>query len=58
MELQSLKNDTTINKEQDCNINAEETTTLKNKMKLLELKKKLLKDDVTNKKFFIETILQ
>ena len=58
MELQSLKNDTTINKEQDCNINAEETTTLKNKMKLLELEKKLLKDDVTNKNFFIETILQ
>ena len=27
----SLKNETTINKEQDCNINTEETTTLKQK---------------------------
>ena len=47
-EFQLLKNKTIINKEQDCNINTEETTTLKNKIKLLELKNKLLKDEVTN----------
>ena len=57
-ELRSLKNETTINKEQDCNINTEETTTLKNKIKLLELGNKLLKDDVNNKQKFINTILQ
>ena len=37
-ELRSLKNEISINKEQDCNINTEETTTLKNKIKLLNLK--------------------
>ena len=47
-EFQLLKNKTIINKEQDCNINTEETTTLKNKIKPLELKNKLLKDEVTN----------
>ena len=57
-ELRSLRNETTINKEQDCNINTEETSTLKNKIKLLELENKLLKDDVTNKQKFIDTILQ
>ena len=36
-ELRSLKNERTINKQQDCNMNTEETTTLKNKVKLLEL---------------------
>ena len=51
-EFRSLKNETTINKEQDCNINTEETTTLKNKIKLN------LKDDVTNKQKFIDTVLQ
>ena len=57
-ELRSLKNKTTVNKEQDCNINTEETTTLKNKIKLLELGNKLLKDDVSNKQKFINTMLQ
>ena len=57
-ELQLLKNETTINKEQDCNINTEGTTTLKNKRELLELENKLLKDDVTNKQKFIDTLLQ
>ena len=57
-ELQWLKNETTINKEQDFNTNTEETTTLKNKIKLLEHENKLLKDDVTDKKKFIDTILQ
>ena len=47
-ELQLLKNKATVNKKQDCNINTEETTTLKNKIKPLELKNKLLKDEVTN----------
>ena len=42
------KNETTINKKQNCNFNTEETSILKNKIKLLELEKKLLKDDVTN----------
>ena len=57
-ELRSLKNEITINKEQDCDINTEETTTLKNKIKLLELENKLLKDDITNKQKFIDTLLQ
>ena len=57
-ELRSLRNETNINKEQDCNINTEETTTLKNKIKLLELENKLLKDDVTNKRKFIDASLQ
>ena len=56
-ELQLLKNKATVNKKQDCNINTEETTTLKNKIKLLELENKLLKDDVTNKHRSINTIL-
>ena len=57
-ELWSLKNETTTNKEQNCNINIEKTTNLKNKIKLLGLENKLLKDDVTKKQKFIETILQ
>ena len=57
-ELRSLKNDKqrATNKEQDCDINTEETTTLKNKIKLLELENKLLKDDITNKRKFIDTL--
>ena len=59
-ELRSLKNDKqrATNKGQDCDINTEETTTLKNKIKLLELENKLLKDDITNKQKFIDTLLQ
>ena len=57
-ELWSLKNETSTNKEQNCNINIEKTTNLKNKIKLLGLENKLLKDDVTKKQKFIETILQ
>ena len=37
--LRSLKNETTVNKNQDCNINTKEITTLENKIKLLELEK-------------------
>ena len=57
-ELRSLKNETTINKEQDCNFNTEETTTLKHKIKLLELENKLLKDVIANKQKIIGIILQ
>ena len=57
-ELRSSKNETTINKEQVYDINTEETTTLKNKIKLLELENKLLKDDIANKQKFIDTLLQ
>ena len=57
-ELQWLKNETTIKKEQDCDINIEETNTLKNKIKLLELENKHLKGDITNKQKFIDTSLQ
>ena len=53
-DLRSLKNETTINKEQDCNINTEETTSLKNKI----LENRLLKDGVTDKQNFIDKILQ
>ena len=56
--LLSLKNETIINKEHDCNINTEEATTLKNKIKLLELENKFLKDDFTNKQKLIDTISQ
>ena len=55
--LRLSKNETTINKELDCNVNTEETT-LKNKIKLLELENKLLKDDITNKQKFINTVIQ
>ena len=57
-ELRWLKTEAAINKEQDCDINAEETTTLKNKIKLLELENILLNDDITNKQKLIDTILQ
>ena len=56
--LRSLKSETTINKEQDCDINPEETATPKNKIKLLDFENKLLKDDITNKQKFIDTLLQ
>ena len=48
-ELPSIKNEITISKVQDCNINTENTITAKYKIKLLELKNKLSKADVTNK---------
>ena len=57
-ELRSFKNETTINKEQDCDVNTEEPTTLKNKIKLLELESKLLKDNIINKQKFTDTLLQ
>ena len=39
-------------------MNIEETNTLKNKIKLLELENKLSKDDITDKQKFIDTLLQ
>ena len=57
-ELPSIKNEITISKVQDCNINTENTITAKYKIKLLELKNKLSKADVTNKQTLIDTILQ
>ena len=54
----SLKNETTLNKKQGCNINTEEKTTLKSKIKLLESENKLSKDDVTNKLKFTEATLR
>ena len=57
-ELRSLKNETTINQEQVCDIKTEGTTTLKNKIKLSELEKKLLKDFITNKQKLIDTLLK
>ena len=67
-ELWSLKNETTINKEQDRNMNTEKTATLKNKIKLLELENKLLKTNknftfillstFTNKQKFTDTMIQ
>ena len=49
---------TTVNKTQDSSINTEEATTLKNKIKLLELENSFLKNDVINKHKLIDTIVQ
>ena len=53
-ELQSLKNETPGSENKDSDNNFEEKTVLE---KLLELEKKLLKDDISNKQKFIDTIL-
>ena len=55
-ELRSLKQEASVTKERD--YNQDETTALKNRMKLLELKSQLLKDDVSNKQKFIDKILK
>lgn len=57
-ELPSLKDEIIISNVQDCNINIENTITVKYKIKLLEPKNKLSKADVTNKQTLIDTILQ
>ena len=57
-ELPSLKDEIIISNVQDCNINTENTITVKYKIKLLEPKNKLSKADVTNKQTLIDTILQ
>ena len=57
-ELPSLKDEIIISNVQDCNINIENTITVKYKIKLLEPKNKLSKADVINKQTLIDTILQ
>ena len=57
-ELQSLKNETPGSENKDSDNNFEEKTVLENKIKLLELENKLLKDDISNKQKFIDTILE
>ena len=48
-ELQSLKNDKPIFLMRDFSCNIEEKIAMENKIKLLETKNKLLKDDLSNK---------
>ena len=57
-ELQSLNNETPGSENKDSDNNFEEKTVLENKIKLLELENKLLKDDISNKQKFIDTILE
>ena len=57
-ELQSLKNETPGSENKYSDNNFEEKTVLENKIKLLELENKLLKDDISNKQKFIDTILE
>ena len=54
-ELRSLKQEAPVTKKRDYNQN--ETTALKNRIKLLELENQLLKYDVSNKQKFIDIIL-
>ena len=55
-ELRSLKEETPVTKNRD--YNQDDTTALKNRMKLSELENQLLKCDVSNKQKFIDTILE
>ena len=55
-ELRSLKQESSVTKNRD--YNQDETTALKNRIKLLELENQLLKYDVSNKQKFIDTILE
>ena len=55
-ELRSLKQEAPVTKNQDNN--QDDTTALKNRIKLLELENQLLKCDVSNKQKFIDTILK
>ena len=55
-ELRSLKQEPSVTKNRD--YNQDETTALKNRIKLLELENQLLKYDVSNKQKFIDTILE
>ena len=57
-ELQSLKNETPGSENKDSDNNFEEKPVLENKIKLLELENKLLKDDISTKQKFIDTILE
>ena len=55
-ELRSLKQERPDKIKRDNEI--EEVTTLRNRIKLLEIENQLLKDDVSNKQKFISTILE
>ena len=55
-ELSSLKQEAPVIKKRD--YNQDETTVLKNRIKLLELENQLLKYDVTHKQKFIDTIIE
>ena len=55
-ELRSLKQESPVKIKRDNEI--EEVTTLRNRIKLLEIENQLLKDDVSNKQKFISTILE
>ena len=55
-ELRFLKQDSPVETRRDHN--TEVITTLKNRIKLLETENQLLKDDVSNKQKFIDTILE
>ena len=55
-ELRSLKQEAPVTKNQDNN--QDDTTALKNRIKLLELENQLLKCDVSNKQNCIDTILE
>ena len=55
-ELRSLKQEAPVTKNQD--YNQDDTTALKNRIKVLELENQLLKCDVSNKQKFIDTILE
>ena len=55
-ELRSLKQESPVKIKRDNEI--EEVTTLRNRIKLLEIENQLLKDDVSNKEKFISTILE
>ena len=57
-ELQSLKNETPGSENKDSDNNFGEKTVVENKIKLLELENKLLKDDISNKQKFIDTVLE
>ena len=55
-ELRSLKQEAPVTKNWD--YNQDNTTGLKNRIKLLELKNRLLECDVSNKQKFIDTVLE
>ena len=52
----SYGNEAPVTKKRDCS--QDETTALKNRIKLLELENQLLKYDVSNKQKFIDTIFE
>ena len=55
-EFRSLKQEALVTKKRD--FNQDETTALKNRIKLLELENQLLECEVPDKQKFIDTILE